>query len=55
MDDVAQPAASNPSVGKIIFWVFLALLVLMLVWQFFEIQDKCFYYEGTDRWQKTFC
>lgn len=44
-----------PGPGKIIFWIFLAALGLLLVWQFFEIQDKCLYYEAHDQWQRHLC
>jgi hypothetical protein len=51
----SNDAPAKWSTGQIIFWCFLAALVLLLVFQYFEIQDKCYYYEATDRWQKTFC
>lgn len=51
MENQAQPV----SPGKIVWWAFLALFTLLMIWQFFEIQDKCAYYEATDAWQKAAC
>ena len=48
-------AERPPSPGKIVFWCFLAALVLLLVWQFFEIQNNCALHKAYDDWQSTFC
>lgn len=51
----ADSRAPGYPVGKIIFWLFLATLGIILVMQYFEIQENCFRYMATDQWQKNLC
>lgn len=53
--DATMPAKKPTSPGKVVFWCFLALLVLLLVYEFFDIQKNCFQYTIMKSWQSNFC
>lgn len=50
-----EPTTPSMSPGAIIFLIFLAALVLLLVYEYFQIQDDCVRHKMYDDWQSNFC
>lgn len=52
--DSDQPT-KKPATGKIIIWGFIALLVLLLVYEYFDITNNCLQHLMIKDWQSNLC